>query len=134
MRTSPSDAASSEFFTTKAPGSFMPLAANAQYNCNSTRASKARLKENAKHSKISIATIAHHTPAITASVNDRVRFHAAEPATPNSASINKTGLMMRAKCLFGTNASITWFTTCTAPSTSPASVPTRSAMLTSARR
>lgn len=75
------------FFIPKAPGSFMPLAANAQYSYNSTRAPKARLKENAKHSKISIAAIAHHTPAITASVNDRVRFHAAEPspsATPRT--------------------------------------------------
>ena len=134
MRTSPSDAASSEFFTAKAPGSLMPLAANASCNCNSTCASTARLKENAKHSKISVATSAHHKPAMTASMNDRVRSHAAEAAAPNSASINKTGLMMRAKCLFETNDSMRWFATCTVPSTSPASVPALSAMLTSARR
>ena len=94
----------------------MPLGAKASCRRNSARASNASLTENAKQSPTSIATIAHRTPASTLSTMDHVRSHATEPTASGSAIINNTGAMTRAKCLIGTNHSITWFATCTAPS------------------
>ena len=80
IRTSISDDASRIFFTRKPARSIMPLAAKASRNCQSTRAAKRRLKEMAKQSVMSVATMAQQTPPITARVRDPVRSHAAAPA------------------------------------------------------
>ena len=64
MRTRASEAASSVFFTTKPPGSFIPLAANASRSHCSTRASKVSSKTNPTLSKTRVPTIAHHTPLL----------------------------------------------------------------------
>ena len=106
IRTRISDDASSMFLTRKPPESIMPLAAKASRNCQSTRAAKNRLKEIAKLSVISVATIAQETPLVTANTSDLVSPHAAAPAVPNSASISNTGLIIRTKGLIGINASI----------------------------
>ena len=60
----------------------------------------------AKQSVMTVATMAQHTPLITAGTSDPVRSHAAAPAAPNNASVSNTGLIMRVNGLAGTNASI----------------------------
>lgn len=89
IRTNISNAALSDFLSTNAPAWLIPLATNGSYSRDAACASKAKLRVEVNPSVISIATDAHHKPAITANMTDRVRSHAAEPAAPRSAGISK---------------------------------------------